>query len=132
MPTFEGDTLSRNHFYTAQGNGYPMIVKFFSSKCTECRNTLTALQHVYEDNPNDLIVIGISEDNSEAEARQFVDSLGVHFPVILDEGGTVQKQYSVTHLPATFVVTPNGSVSWVGYSEQTEDGVRAAVRLARK
>src|SRR5215471_14852406 len=31
MPTFEGDTLSRNHFYTAQGSEYPMVVKFFSS-----------------------------------------------------------------------------------------------------
>src|SRR5262245_9642228 len=63
MPSFEGDTLSRNHFYTAQGSEYPMVVKFFSSNCTACRKTLAAVQRVYE-NDSDLVVVGISEDES--------------------------------------------------------------------
>jgi peroxiredoxin len=131
MPTFEGDTLSRNHFYTAQGSGFPMVVKFFSSKCDRCKETLLALQRVYADS-SDLIVVGISEDETAVEASRLVDTLGIHFPVILDIGGKVSKQYEVREIPATFVMTPNGSVSWVGGKEQTEDGVRAAIRLARK
>jgi peroxiredoxin len=130
MPSFEGDTLSRNHFYTAQGNGFPMVVKFFSSNCARCKETLSALQRVYADSA-DLVVVGISEDDSAVEARQMVDGLGIHFPVILDVGGQVSKQFQVTQMPATFVMTPNGSVSWVGGADQTEDGIRAAVRLAR-
>lgn len=131
MPTFEGDTLSRNHFYTAQGNGFPMVVKFFSSKCTRCKETLLAMQRVYEDS-SDLVVVGISEDETAVEARRLVDELGIHFPVILDVDGKVSKQYQVTEIPATFVMTSNGSVSWVGGTDQTEAGVRAAIQLARK
>lgn len=130
MPTFEGDTLTRGHFYTAQGNGYPMVVKFFSSKCEPCKQTLAAVQSVYADS-SDLVVVGISEDTSAAEARGTADALGLHFPIILDTDGSVMKQYQVTAVPATFVITRNGNVSWVGGKEQTEAGVRAAVRAAR-
>lgn len=130
MPTFEGDTLTRGHFYTAQGNGYPMVVKFFSSKCEACKQTLAAVQSVYADS-TDLVVVGVSEDDSAVDARRTADGLGLHFPIILDEGGSVMKQYQVTAVPATFVITRNGNVSWVGGKEQTEAGIRAAVRAAR-
>jgi peroxiredoxin len=131
MPTFEGDTLTRGHFYTAQGNGYPMVVKFFSSTCAACRDTLAAIQRVYADNGSDLVVVGVAEDESAAVARHTADDLGLHFPIILDTGGTVLRQYQVTQIPATFVITRNGNVSWVGGKEQTEAGVRAAIRAAR-
>lgn len=107
-----------------------MVVKFFSSECTHCRQTLSALQRVYADS-SDLVVVGISEDDSAIEAHRMVDELGIHFPVILDVAGRLSKQFQVKEMPATFVMTPNGNVSWVGGAEQTEAGVRAAVRLAR-
>jgi peroxiredoxin len=130
MPSFEGDTVSHNHFYTAQATGYPMVVRFFSPKSAKSKETLTALQRVYEDS-SDLVVVAVSADASAAETRQVVDELGIHYPVILDEGGRISKQYQVTETPATFVVSAHGKVSWVGGARATEDAVRAAVHVAR-
>ena len=131
MPAFEGMTLSRNHFYTAQGTERPMVVHFFSSNGTGSRRASSVVQKVYEGD-SELLVVGISEDDSAAEARQNVDELGIHFPVILDEGGRISKLYGVSDVPATFVITLRGSVIWVGAADESEEGVRAAVRVARR
>jgi peroxiredoxin len=103
-----------------------MIVKFFSASCARCKNSLSAIQRIYEDNP-DIVIVGVSEDESIGQARKLVEGLGVRFPVIYDETGRLRRQYSVARMPVTFVVAKNGNVSWVGGPDQTEDGVRAAV-----
>lgn len=126
MPSFGGKTLSLNEFFSAQGQGHPMVVKFFSAECDRCKESLAALQRIQSDEPN-LVVVGISEDDSEATARRLVNGLELHFPVIHDRTGSLAREYHVAQMPATFVITPNGSISWVGGPEQTEDGVRAAV-----
>ena len=126
MPGFEGKTLNQTPFDTGQADGHPLIVKFFSSNCSRCKNTLPALQRIYEDNPG-IIIVGVSEDESIGDARQLVEGLGVRFPVIYDETGRLARKYSVAKMPVTFVVAKNGNVSWVGGPDQTEDGVRAAL-----
>ena len=74
-----------------------------------------------------IVIVGVSEDESIAQARQLVDGLGVRFPVIHDETGRLARRYSVARMPVTFVVAKNGNISWVGGPDQTEDGVRAAL-----
>src|ERR1043165_8098620 len=59
MPTFEGDTLSANHFDSGQGGGHRMVVNFFSSDCRECKATLPALQHIYEGQSSSLVIVGV-------------------------------------------------------------------------
>jgi peroxiredoxin len=130
LPSFAAQTLGATPFDTGQGAGHAMIVKFFSADCARCKSTLPAVQRIYSDNP-DIVVIGVSEDESAARARRLVDDLGVHFPVILDANGEVKRKYAVAQMPMTFVVAPNGSVRWVGGPEQTEDAVRAALSAAR-
>jgi hypothetical protein len=99
MPTFDGDTLSLNHFDSGQGGG-------------------------------NRIVVGICGDESAASAREFVNGLGLSFPVVHDPKGKVAKLYDVSGKAATFVMTPRGRVSWVGGPKQTEDVLRAALDAA--
>jgi peroxiredoxin len=129
MPTFEGDTLSANHFDSGQGGGHRMVVNFFSSDCRSCKTTLPALQRIYEGESN-LVVVGICGDESAAKAREFVNGLGLSFPVVHDPSGRVAKLYEVSGKGATFVMTPQGRVSWVGGGEQSEDSLRAALDAA--
>ncbi len=126
MPSFEGDTLSRNHFYAAQATGHPMIVQFFSSDCGDCPRTLSAAQNVYGGS-SDLVAVGVAEDASPAAAQGLTERLGIHFPVVLDPGGRIARQYQVTALPAVFVISQYGKVTWVGDGDATEDAMRAAV-----
>ena len=106
-----------------------MVVNFFSSDCRECKATLPALQHIYEGETN-LVVVGVCADTSAATAREFVNGLGLSFPVVHDPDGKVAKLYAASETAATFVVTPRWRVSWVGGRKQTEDVLRAALDAA--
>lgn len=130
-PSFDGKTLALTPIASAQGDGRPMVVKFFSSDCSRCKSTLPAMQRIYDDN-KDILVVGVSEDESIEQARQLVNDLGVRFPVIYDGSGALARKYSVGEMPITFVIASNGNVSWVGGPEQTEDGVRAALSAAQQ
>lgn len=129
MPTFEGDTLSQNHFDSGQGGGHRMVVNFFSSDCSECKTTLPALQKIYSGESN-LVVVGVCGDESASKAREFVSGLGLSFPIVHDPTGRVAKLYEVSGRSATFVMTSTGRVSWVGGAAQTEDVLRAALDAA--
>jgi peroxiredoxin len=128
-PSFHGETLSSTEFASDQAKGHKMIVKFFSSKCSRCSKTVLAVERIQVDDA-DIVVVGIAEEQSAADARVFVNQRGLHFPVLLDGSGSIARDYHVTELPTTFVIAPNGSVSWVGGSEQTEEGIRAALAAA--
>lgn len=106
-----------------------MVVNFFSTDCRECKTTLPALQHIYE-GESSLVVVGVCEDESASKAREFVNGLGLSFPVVHDPKGSVARLYEVTGRAATFVITPRGRVSWVGGAEQSEDVLRAALDAA--
>lgn len=129
MPTFDGETLSLNHFDSGQGGGHRMVVKFFSTDCRECKTTLPALQHIYEGTSN-LVVVGVCEDESASRAREFVNALGLSFPVVHDPKGAVARLYEANGKSPTFIITPRGRVSWVGGAEQSEDVLRAALAAA--
>lgn len=106
-----------------------MVVKFFSTDCRECKTTLPALQHIYEGTSN-LVVVGVCEDESASRAREFVNALGLSFPVVHDPKGAVARLYEANGKSPTFIITPRGRVSWVGGAEQSEDVLRAALAAA--
>jgi cytochrome c biogenesis protein CcmG/thiol:disulfide interchange protein DsbE len=128
-PSFYGETLTNTSFASDQARGHKMILKFFSSTCARCSNTVSAVERIRVDDSS-IVVVGVAEEQSAADVREFVTQRGVHFPVLLDGNGSIARDYHVTEVPTTFVIAPNGSVSWVGGSEQTEEGIRAAIAAA--
>jgi peroxiredoxin len=128
-PSFYGETVSNTEFASDQAKGHTMTLMFFSSNCARCSNTVSAVARIQADEPN-VVVVGIAEEESVADARTFVTRRGLHFPVLLDGNRRIAHDYHVTEVPTTFVISSNGSVSWVGGPEQTEEGIRAALAAA--
>lgn len=128
-PSFYGETLSNTEFASDQARGHTMTLMFFSSKSARCSSTVSAVQRIQVDEPS-VVVVGIAEEESAADARAFVTRRGLHFPVLFDGNGHIAHDYHVTEVPTTFVIASNSSVSWVGGPEQTEAGIRAALAAA--
>ena len=59
----------------------------------------------------DFIMLAVSEDeDGSAAVRPFVDQMGLTFPVLLDQEGTLPSRYGVTGYPETFVIDRDGRV----------------------
>jgi peroxiredoxin len=95
-----------------QGN--VVVVNFWASWCPPCREEMPALQTIaakYAD--QGLVVLGINTTyaDSREDTLQFVNELGLTFPILFDETGEVtEKAYGIFGLPVTFWIKPDGSI----------------------
>lgn len=93
----------------------PAVVSFFKVSCPVCQYTFPFLERLHQEAaPASLRLIGISQDDAAATAA-FLREYGVSFPVLLDEqdaGYAVSNSFEITVVPSTFLVEPDGRISW--------------------
>jgi cytochrome c biogenesis protein CcmG, thiol:disulfide interchange protein DsbE len=126
VPSFKRPTLDGAMFDTAEARGKVMVVKFFAKYCEPCKRTLPRAEQLHQSRP-DVAFVGVSEDESESDAREVKDRFGLSFPIVMDRGNVLSGRFRVTEMPVTFVVAKDGRVLWVGGPDQNEDDLARAI-----
>ena len=106
--------------------GKVVVVKFFAKFCEPCKKTLPFVEAYAKSHP-EVAVIGISEDESEADVRELVAQYGLSFPVVQDGAHAVSGRFRVAELPMVFVADPRGKIRWIGGPLHTEQAFTNAV-----
>lgn len=129
-PTFQRDTLDGGHLDTDALVGTVWVIKFFAEYCEPCKRTLPEAQRLSR-RYDDVVFIGVSEDERYDVAAGLARTYGLTFPIILDRGNVLSGRFRVTELPVAFVIDPSGEVAWVGGPEQDDKALERAIRAAR-
>ena len=110
---FNLKTLSGEEVSLSELKGSPVVLLFFSTSCHFCRLEMPILQKLYEEYAlkADLKVFGIAARENPERVKGFVSSLGVNFPILLDETGRVFMEYTVMGVPTAFFVNPRGEIA---------------------
>lgn len=96
--------------------GQVVVVNVWASWCGPCRAEMPALQKVYaSDQARGLVILGVNStvQDTEANARTFVDEMNVSFPIVFDRDGAVTSRYRVQALPTTFILDRRGVIRFV-------------------
>lgn len=89
------------------------VVDFWASWCQACQDTMPVLDSLWRSKRRDgVMVIGVSVDDTEADAESGAQQLGASFPIVVDQG--LASAFGVAKIPLTFVVDRRGTVRWVG------------------
>jgi len=110
--------------------GKVVVVKFVAKYCEPCTRTLPAIEKLHAKHP-EILIVAVSEDERESEARELVATYKLTFPVVHDNQQVLAARYRVRDLPVTYVLDGKGNVAWVGGSEKTEADLVAAIEAAR-
>lgn len=106
LVTPDGETVSLSDY-----RGQPVVLNFWATWCTPCREEMPLLQETYEAHQEDgLVVIGVNVRETPETIERFLDQVGVDFPILLDPDAEVVNRYLVTSLPLTFFIDRNGNV----------------------
>jgi thiol-disulfide isomerase/thioredoxin len=95
--------------------GRVVVVNFWASWCLPCRQEMPALQEVsrgYAEAGKPVTVIGVDASDVRDDAARFLTDVGVTYPTVYDRqglNGGVAASWSVTGLPQTWFVAPDGS-----------------------
>ena len=129
-PQFKREAVNGPTVDVGTPAGKVTVVKFIATYCQPCMKTLPAIEKMHEEHP-EIAIVGVSEDEHEAEAKQLVSSLHLTFPVVHDQQQVLAARWRVRDLPVTYVIDGKGNVAWVGGPEKSQDDLVAAA-LATK
>jgi len=107
-----------------------VLVNFWATWCSPCRQELPAIQAQYE-STDDLVVLGVNFQEKADEVRPFVAEAGLTFPILLDETGRATLIYRVRGLPSSFMVDADGLIAAVHVGPMTARQLAGYVAQAR-
>ena len=92
----------------ADYQGIPVVVNFWASWCTPCRQEMPELDALAKKHGPRIAVIGVNMQDRPEDARALLDELGVDYPVGIDTDSAAVLAYEVTVVPSTLFITADG------------------------
>jgi peroxiredoxin len=95
----------------ANYRGKVVVMNLWASWCPPCRAEMPDLQSVAaEFARDDVVVVGVNQGESAQRASAFAQSLGIRFPIWIDDGQQYGRVYAALGLPTTVVIDRDGVV----------------------
>lgn len=122
-PMITGTSLDGMAIDLASYRGKPVVVNFWASWCTPCRDEFPLFKdRLAALGPADgLVMLGVMYEDQAGPARQFLAELGATWPTLPDPAGRLAAAYRVVAPPQTFFIDAEGVVRGIRVGE-----VRAA------
>ena len=123
-PDFTLKSNSGSNIRLAEQRGKVVMLNFWASWCTPCRQEmphLNALSEQYA--PLGFALLGINVDEDPLAAERAINELKVAFPVLFDQDSSIADLLAVDAMPTTIIIDKDGNIRhWHrGYQSGYED-----------
>lgn len=116
LPTLEGGTLSLEEL-----RGKVVLLNIWATWCAPCVKEMPSMQRVYEKHrANGFEILAVAVDREpgvrqpdgriEGLVSEFVERLGLTFPVVVDPTGDTERRFDTEYLPTTFLIDREGRI----------------------
>jgi peroxiredoxin len=113
-PDFDLTTLDGEQAALSDFRGEPVMVNFWATWCPPCRAEMPDMQKLYEDNGYTILALNMTSTETNVEdVGEFVDELGLTFPILMDETADVMENYSIQVYPTSYLIDSSGRVQRV-------------------
>lgn len=105
-----------------QSKGKWAFVHFWAAWCGPCRREMPTIQKMHElltDVPIDIVLINTAEDDDTVFS--FLSSVAPNLNSLMDRDGVVTERWQPRGLPATFLVSPEGTLEYIALGGRTWD-----------
>ncbi|URN94352.1 MAG: TlpA family protein disulfide reductase [Candidatus Pristimantibacillus lignocellulolyticus] len=113
-PNFQLMDLHGNSVNLADYRGQKVIINFWTTWCRVCKAEMPHVEKLYEHYKNENVAIlsvnVTSQESNAGDVEQYVEERLLSFPIIMDEIGSVSKQYKVAAYPTTFILDEAGII----------------------
>lgn len=108
LEDLNGNSVALNDF-----QGRPVLLNFWATWCTPCREEIPLLETIHNDpewQDEELVILAIDIGEGRSAVKDFVEEYGLSFVVLLDTEREVSKQYFVRGVPTTYFIDRKGVI----------------------
>lgn len=120
--------------------GQPLVINFWATWCEPCRAEMPDFQAIHEAADGRITLLGINHQDAPRLARDFVDELGITYPMLRDPSGRYLRANGGFGMPTTLFVAPDGQIRYrqtgpldaEGFAELLEEHFAVEVTVAAR
>lgn len=105
----------------------PVLVHFWATWCPICSIEHGSIQSIAEDHT--VISVAMNSGNDH-ELREFMREKGLDYQVVADKDGELASRWSVSGVPSSFILTPDGKINFIEIGYTSEIGLRTRLWLS--
>ena len=121
-----------NEVQLSDMKGKPIILNFWASWCSPCKAEMPDFEEAYKEHGDEVVFMMINLTDGYREtvikAKNHVKKEGYTFPVYFDTKSDVAYSFSVSTIPATYLIDENGNI--VGHAAGMIDAAALAEAIA--
>jgi thiol-disulfide isomerase/thioredoxin len=127
LSEFTGELMDGSAFTISEFAGEPVLFHFWATWCPICELENDTIESISQD----YRVISIASwSEGEAEVKSYMRNNQLTFPVMLDTNGKLAQSFGLKGVPASFILDPNGEITFVETGYSTEPGLRLRLWLS--
>jgi cytochrome c biogenesis protein CcmG/thiol:disulfide interchange protein DsbE len=109
-PAIKGTALDGSTVDLAAYRGHPVVVNFWASWCTPCRDEFPLFKDRLAalGSKDGLVIIGVLYKDQDPLGKQFVTDFGATWPTVSDPSGALATAYRVVAPPQTYFIDKDG------------------------
>jgi thiol-disulfide isomerase/thioredoxin len=110
-PNFTLSTVDGQQVSLHQYRGKVVFLNFWATWCIPCREEMPALEQLHQTyQSQDLTILSIDLKESADQVKVFFQKHGLSFPALLDQDGSVFRDYLVAGMPTTYLIGRDGTL----------------------
>lgn len=121
-PPLQLQNMDGESYDIKQSKGKWAFIHFWAAWCGPCKREMPTVQKMHEllgDTPIDIVLINTAEDDDTVFS--FLSTVAPNLNSLMDRDGTVTEQWQPRGLPATFLVSPRGTMEFIALGGRTWD-----------
>lgn len=101
--------------------GKKVLLNFWATWCGPCVKEMPAFQRLYEDYPDDFVILAVNCGDSASDVKDFVDENSYTFNIAIDESLEASSLYPTSSIPLTLIIDEDGYVIYGAYGASDAD-----------